>query len=159
MGWNKGLKFCSLVLITIFRRKRIQLEKVEITNKKGQLVLKAVYVITGLLMTGLGFLGIFLPLLPTTPFLLLAAWLFSRSSPRFNDWLLTNKWFGSYIKNYREKKGISIKNKIISVTTLWITILTTAVFFITSVWVRIVLGLIAATVTFHIVSFKTLPKE
>ena len=69
---------------------------------------------TGTFFVGLGIIGIFLPLLPTTPFLLLAAACYARSSKRFYNWLLNNKWFGNYIKNYRERKGIPLQIKIIS---------------------------------------------
>jgi hypothetical protein len=103
----------------------------------------------GTLSVGLGILGIFLPLLPTTPFLLLAATLYSKSSKRFYHWLMNNKWFGQYITNYREGKGIPWKVKIISVSFLWITI-TFSIIFVDILWVRIMLGLIAAGATFHI---------
>jgi uncharacterized protein len=70
----------------------------------------------------LGAVGIFLPVLPTTPFLLLAAACYCRSSDKLYQWLMGNKWFGTYIKNYREGKGLSIKTKIIALTVLWVSI-------------------------------------
>lgn len=113
-------------------------------------------VIAGTISVGLGILGIFLPLLPTTPFLLLAAFLYARSSQRFYDWLLNNRWFGSCITNYRERRGISLKIKILAVSVLWITMTFSAWFVIKLLMARIVLFLIAAGVTCHILSFKTL---
>lgn|GEM_PF-3519934 len=62
---------------------------------------KKLLILLGFFFVGLGIVGIFLPLFPTTPFLLLAAALFARSSPRFYRWLLNNRWLGSYMKNYR----------------------------------------------------------
>ena len=62
-------------------------------------------ILVGSLSIGLAFLGIFLPLLPTTPFLLLAAACYLRSSDRFYHWLIYHKWFGNYIRNYREGRG------------------------------------------------------
>ena len=121
-------------------------------NKPLQIIL----VILGTLSVGLGIIGIFLPLLPTTPFLLLAAVCYARSSDRFYNWLLNNRWIGSYIKNYRERRGISLRIKIISISTLWITITCSALFAVKILWVRIVLFLIAAAVSWHILSFKTL---
>ena len=69
-------------------------------------------IIIGSFFTGLGILGLFLPLLPTTPFLLLAAACYIRSSERFYNWLINNKWLGNYIKNYLEGKGVSLKAKV-----------------------------------------------
>lgn len=68
--------------------------------KKGFLILM------GWLAVILAFLGVILPVLPTTPFLLLAAWCFSRSSPRFHHWLLYRSWFGSYIRHWQTYKGL-----------------------------------------------------
>ena len=75
-------------------------------------LIKIILISVGSLSVLLGILGIFLPLLPTTPFLLLAALCYSRSSERFYQWLVTNRWFGEYIRNYREGRGITSKHKI-----------------------------------------------
>lgn len=110
----------------------------------------------GSLFLGLGILGIFLPLLPTTPFLLLAAACFARSSKKLYEWLLNNRWFGSYIRNYREGKGIPLKVKIASLALLWMAIVYSTVFVASGFLVRFILVLIAICVTIHILSFKTL---
>ncbi len=99
----------------------------------------------------LGLLGIILPLLPTTPFLLLAAASYAKSSDKFYNWLITNRFFGNYIKNYREGKGIPLRVKITAISFLWTTILITAIFFIPVVAVKILLIIIAAAVTVHII--------
>lgn len=65
----------------------------------------------GWLMVAFAIAGIFLPLLPTTPFLLLAAGLFARSSPRFEQWLLTHPVFGASLRRWREKGAISVRAK------------------------------------------------
>ena len=83
---------------------------------------KTLLIICGFLFVGLGILGIFLPVLPTTVFFLLAAACFARSSPRFYHWLLHNRWFGSYIRNYREGRGLPMRHKVITVALLWLTI-------------------------------------
>ena len=75
--------------------------------------------IVGVLSVALGVLGILLPLLPTTPFLLLAAGCFVRSSPKLYAWLLNHKWFGSYIRHYREHKAIPLRAKIVVLALLW----------------------------------------
>jgi uncharacterized membrane protein YbaN (DUF454 family) len=118
-------------------------------------LLKAFLIVIGFIAVGLGILGMFLPILPTTPFLLLAAACFAKSSNRFYHWLLNNKWFGSYIKNYREGKGIPLKIKIMALSFLWSTILLSTIFFLDNIYVRIVLLLIALAVTIHISLIKT----
>lgn len=125
-------------------------------SEKSNRLLRWILVSLGTLFLGLGILGIFLPLLPTTPFLLLAAACYVRSSKRFYHWLLNNKWFGSYIKNYKEKKRIPLKAKIFSISLLWITILASAIFATDVIYVRIILFVIAFGVTVHILSLRTL---
>lgn len=100
----------------------------------------------------------FLPLLPTTPFLLLTAALYFKGSPRLYQWLLNHKYFGTYIRNFRENKAIPLRAKIISLLLMWGTMLYCIFFLIPLVWVKILLFLIAAGVTYHILSFKTLKK-
>ena len=104
----------------------------------------------------LGILGIFLPLLPTTPFLLLTAALYFKSSPRLYNWLLSHKHLGPYIRNFRENKAIPLRAKIISISLMWITMLYCVFFIVPYIWVKVILLIIAAGVTYHILSFKTL---
>ncbi|MCJ7657039.1 MAG: YbaN family protein [Candidatus Atribacteria bacterium] len=116
-------------------------------------------IIIGSFFTGLGILGIFLPLLPTTPFLLLAAACYIRSSERFYNWLINNKWLGNYIKNYLEGKGVSLKVKVLSISLLWITIGYSVVFVVNIFPIRVILILIAIGVTIHILSIRTLKQR
>ncbi len=120
--------------------------------------MKIVYIVLGSISLGLGILGIFLPVLPTTPFLLLAAGLYCKGSPKLYDWLLNNRYLGAYIRNYRENKAITLRNKVVSVATMWATILLSAFLAVDVWWLRVVLMVIAAAVTWHILSFKTLKK-
>ena len=76
----------------------------------------------------LGVVGVFLPLLPTTPFLLLAAALYFRSSPRLYEWLLAHPHLGTYIRNFRENRAIPLRVKIVSVALVWVTLLYCAFF-------------------------------
>ncbi len=125
------------------------------TNKIPKRLIRVVLIIAGTIFVGLGVLGIFLPLLPTTPFLLLAAACYARSSERFYNWLLNNKWVGRYIKNYREGKGIPLKVKVLSISLLWITIIFSAAFIVHNVFIRVILIIIAIGVTIHIRSIRT----
>ena len=84
----------------------------------------------------------FVPLLPTIPFLLLAAACYARSSERFYHWLLNNRWFGSYIRNYREGKGVPLKVKIFTIALLWIVIGCSVAFAVELFAVRLILVLI-----------------
>lgn len=101
----------------------------------------------------------FLPLLPTTPFLLLAAICYGHSSERFYHWLTTNRFFGDYIRNYREGRGIPLKQKIFTITLLWMTIGYSILFIVPLWWVKLLLGLCAAGVTIHLVRVKTFKQE
>lgn len=73
----------------------------------------------GVIAVVLAILGIFLPLLPTTPFLLLASACFVRGSERLHRWLRNNRLFGEYLRNIEDKKGIPLKGKIITLLLLW----------------------------------------
>jgi uncharacterized membrane protein YbaN (DUF454 family) len=80
---------------------------------------KVILNIAGIICVCLGILGIFLPLLPATPFFLLASACFVRSSERLYNWLINNKYFGSYIRNFKDKKGMPVKAKIYTIILLW----------------------------------------
>jgi len=129
-------------------------------NKNKQFISKLIQVLlitTGTFFVGVGIAGIFIPILPTTPFLLISAALYARSSKRFYNWLINNRIFGRYIRNYREGKGIPLKVKIITTILLWITIGCSAIFAIDIFWVRFLLVIIAIGVTIHIVRIR--PKD
>ncbi len=113
----------------------------------------------GLLSVGLATAGIFLPVLPTTPLLLLAAACFIRSSDRFYQWLITHRLFGRYIRYYREYRAITRQAKITTIVLLWATIGYTAFVVIHSLLLRVLLLLIAVGVTVHVLSLKTLTRE
>lgn len=104
----------------------------------------------------LGVVGIFIPLLPTTPFLLLSAALYFRSSPRLYGWLLEHKHLGPYIKNFRENKAIPLRVKIVSVTLVWVTLLYCTLFIAETVLLRVFFVVLATAISVHILHFKTL---
>jgi uncharacterized membrane protein YbaN (DUF454 family) len=104
----------------------------------------------------LGILGIFLPLLPTTPFLLLTTACYAKSSKRLLKKLLDNRLVGKYITEYRQNRGIRKSIKIYVLSLLWTTIALSIVFFADALWIKILLGCVAVGVTIHISTFKTL---
>lgn len=109
----------------------------------------------GSLCVGLGVIGIFVPVMPTTVFFLLAAFFYARSSPRFYHWLLNNRWFGAYIRNYRAGRGIPMRQKVFTLVVLWLTLGYAGIFAISNLWVRLLLAAIAVGVTIHLVTIKT----
>ncbi|WP_010098201.1 YbaN family protein [Ornithinibacillus scapharcae] len=121
-------------------------------------VKRLLLIIVGLLSLGLAIIGIFLPLIPTTPLLLLGAACFVRSSDRLYDWLITNQHLGPYIKNYREGKGIPLSAKIMGVTFLWCSMLFTILFVVPLLVVKLLLAGIGAYFTWFILKQKTLVK-
>jgi len=106
-------------------------------------------------LVAIGVIGIFLPLLPTTIFLILASACFIKGSPKANEWLRNHKILGVYIKNYQDKTGLSIKAKVFNITLLWIMILSSAFFFTEELLIRLLLLAIAIGVTIHLLMIKT----
>lgn len=98
------------------------------SKKIGKNFTKTLWLAAGMITLVLGAIGVVLPILPTTPFLLASAACFCKSSPRMYNWLLNNKWLGEYIKNYKEGKGLTVKTKITALSVLWATIGISTVF-------------------------------
>ncbi len=120
---------------------------------------KQFFIIAGTIFLALGIIGIFLPVLPTTPFLLLTGICYMRGSQRLYTALLSNRIFGSYIKNYLEGRGMSWKSKILTLILLWIAIVCSAVFVTDSLVVRAILAAVLTGVTIHIVLIRPSPKR
>jgi uncharacterized membrane protein YbaN (DUF454 family) len=119
------------------------------TTAKKRLLIGA-----GTLSTALGIIGVFIPILPTTPFLLLAAACYMRSSERFYQWLVNNRIFGAYVRNYIEGRGMPTRIKIFTILLLWLTIGLSITFGVQNMVVRIILICIAIGVTAHIALIK-----
>jgi len=110
-------------------------------------VYKVFWAFLGLLSLSLGALGIFVPGLPTTPFLLLAAGLFAHSSERLHRFLINNRLLGPYIKKFREEKGLTLRTKIHSIILLWGMVSLSVLFMIDVFWVKIVVIIAGLTGT------------
>ena len=120
---------------------------------KRQLLITA-----GTLSLAVGIIGIAVPVLPTTPFLLLAAGCYLRSSPRFYNWLMTNRLFGAYIRNYIEGRGIPVKVKLFIIILLWAAI-GVSIWLTANLIVTVILLIIAAGVTLHIIFIRVKRKS
>ncbi|MDZ7861055.1 MAG: YbaN family protein [Candidatus Krumholzibacteriota bacterium] len=120
---------------------------------------KYLLIFTGYTSLVLGAVGIFLPLLPTTPFLLLASACFFRSSEKLHDWLINHRIFGNYIRCYQQFRAISFRIKALTITALWLFIGYSIVFVVSALWIRILLLIIAVAVTAHIALLRTLTNE
>lgn len=118
---------------------------------------KLVLVICGWFFVTLGALGIILPLLPTTPFMLLAAICFSASSKKAYNFLVNNCILGPYIEHYRTKRGVSIAAKLKAIIMLWIFLIISAVL-TAKLWAAIVLAVVGTGVTIHLLLLKTQPR-
>jgi len=114
------------------------------------------FLVSGFVSLGLAILGIFLPVLPTTPFLLLSAYCFSRSSKKWHQWLIKHKHFGKIIRDYNERRGVSLRIKIFAISFLWITILFSVVVVVEPIVLDFLLITIATFVTIHILKLQTL---
>ena len=113
------------------------------------------YFLSGVLLVAIGVIGIFLPLLPTTIFLILASACFMKSSPSANEWLRKNKFLGAYLSNYQDKTGLTIRTKLINIFVLWTSISLSAYFLTDEFYIRILLAAIAIGVTIHLLMVKT----
>jgi uncharacterized membrane protein YbaN (DUF454 family) len=129
------------------------------TNQKVvRMFRRWVFVGLGFLCVVLGIIGIFLPLMPTTVFLLLAAWFFAHSSPKSREWLLNHPILGKSIGNYIKHKGITRKTRLKALGMLWTT-LAISMYFSWNIWyVPVLLTIIGIGVSAHLCLLNTLPE-
>ncbi len=116
---------------------------------------KGFYVVLGTLALALGFIGIFLPVIPTTPLVLLAAACYMRGSERLHGWLLESKWFGETIRTYQSGQGLRKATKVRAIGLMWIVITISAVFYVDSLPVRVVILVTAILVTRYLLGLPT----
>jgi len=115
---------------------------------------KWIYLSCGIIFVTLGTIGIIIPLLPTTPFLLLAAACFLKSSDGTYQWLVNNRVYGKYISNYIEKKGVPVKIKVFSLVLLWSSIMFSLFYYDLNLWLKTFLIVVLITVSAHIILIK-----
>lgn len=118
-------------------------------------IAKLLWNVAGTFFLALGIIGIAIPLLPTTPFLLLAAACYLRGSARMHNWMMTNRYFGQYLSDYQAGRGMPLRVKVATISLLWAIIVLSAVFATSNTIIRIGLLVVAAGVTLHILTLKT----
>jgi uncharacterized membrane protein YbaN (DUF454 family) len=122
-------------------------------------VVKLLFIVLGTLSLALGVIGIFVPGLPTTPFLLLTAGLYMRSSNRLYQKLINNKYIGKYILSYRENKGIDKRTKIFAISFTWIMILISAFVFTSDLLIRMIIIHAGVVGTIVVLLIPTIKKD
>jgi uncharacterized membrane protein YbaN (DUF454 family) len=118
-------------------------------------VARGIYLFLGVLSLGVAFVGVFLPLIPTTGPVLLAAFFFARSSDRFDHWLQTNALFGGIVRDWRAGVGFSVRGKTIAVTAIAATFTISVVFVTESVALRALLIILALSIATFVVTRPT----
>lgn len=121
--------------------------------------LRVLFICFGILSVTIGIIGIVVPVLPTTPFLLLAAFFFVRSSNKLYHWLLNHKILGNYLYNYIHYKAISPWVKVFTLSLLWTTISLSILLVEGKLWLNVLLLIVAISVSIHVIKLRTLKKE
>ncbi|MGI6665105.1 MAG: YbaN family protein [Christensenellaceae bacterium] len=119
---------------------------------------KALLLLGGFIALGFGAIGIFLPILPTTPFVICAGICFSMVSPNLYNWLLSTKYFGEYLRNYKYKTGISKEARRNGLLFLWGTLLLSALIF-RGVLIWSILFVVGVCVSIHILTIRRVPAK
>jgi uncharacterized membrane protein YbaN (DUF454 family) len=109
----------------------------------------------GVTLFGVGAVGVVVPVLPTTPFVLASFFCFGKSSKKAERWISNNRYFGSYIENYKAKQGVPLDIKIKSIVFLWVMLILSFIFFFNQNYIFILLIIVGMAVTAHILLLKT----
>ena len=122
-------------------------------------VLRTVLAALGWVFVGLAFIGVFIPVLPTTGPVILAAFLFSKSSERFDTWLVTNRFFGAIVRDWRAGRGFTVRAKIIAVVAIVASFAISTIWVINGIYLRAAFWLLAAIIVAYVVSRPTKPSS
>jgi uncharacterized membrane protein YbaN (DUF454 family) len=113
----------------------------------------------GWLWVGIAFIGVVLPGIPTTGPILLAAFFFSKSSDRFDHWLVSNRFFGGIVRDWRAGNGFTVKAKTIAVIAIFASFTITTLWFTTNPYARLAMWLLAAAIASYVVTRPTKTNE
>ncbi|WP_001254759.1 YbaN family protein [Leptospira interrogans] len=153
---SKRIEFLYTILILLIMEIKDYNDEVRLHRSR---LVRFLLFITGSISLALGIIGIFTPILPTTPFLLLSAACYARASHRFYNWLMNNRYFGSYIRDWRIHKMIPLRAKILAISMIFLTIGTTVFFFIPILAVKILVSLIGIFVVIYLIRIPTKRKN
>lgn len=128
------------------------------TYRHGRIV-RVLLIVIGWLSVVTGVVGLFLPLVPTVPMLLLAAACFARSSEHFHRWLVEHNRLGPLVRDYLEGSGIPLRAKVTAIGMVWISVPASAFIFVQEQWIRVLLLMIAAGITVYLIRLPTLPSR
>jgi uncharacterized membrane protein YbaN (DUF454 family) len=134
-------------------------EEEQADSRASGKVMRSVYIIVGTIALVIGAIGLFLPVIPTTPLVILAAACYYRGSERLHAWILSSRWFGETIKNYQEGRGLTRDTKARAIFLMWMTIIISAWFFVNNLFVRVAMIGVAIGVTVYLVRLPTLEKN
>ena len=128
-------------------------------NHPRSYVTRMILIAIGWLSIVAGVIGLFLPLVPTVPLLLLAAACFARSSERFHRWLVEHDHLGPLVRDYLQGGGIPLRAKVTAIGMVWVSVPISAFFFVSILWVRVMLMVIATGITLYLLSLPSLPSN
>ena len=118
-------------------------------------VLRSILLALGWLWVGIAFVGVIVPVIPTTGPIILAAFLFSKSSDRFDTWLVENRYFGSIVRDWRAGKGFTVRAKIVAVTAIVLSFGLTTTLVLTSPIARVLMWVLATSIATYVVTRPT----
>ena len=116
------------------------------------------YIVIGTLSLVFGLIGVILPVLPTTPFILFSAWCYYRGSERLHNWLINHPYLGPIIEEYGEGEGMTKESKMKAIGMTWLAVILTAVFFLDSFSMRVLIIIVAMIGTIILLKMKTRKK-
>lgn len=119
-------------------------------------IVKGAYFVIGSISLLAGIIGIFLPVIPTTPFILLSGWCFLRSSKKIYSWLIENEKFGKTIEDYHTGKGIHKSTKTKAISLMWLTIIVSVIFFVSNLYLIGTMLTTAILVSIYIIKQPTI---
>lgn len=122
-------------------------------------MMRGIYIVVGTIALVIGAIGLFLPVIPTTPLVILAAACYYRGSERLHNWILSSRWFGETVKNYQEGRGLTRDTKVRAISMMWAMILISAWFFVSNLVVRVAIICVVMGVTVYLVRLPTLEKN